>query len=445
MNKILLIIEREFMTRVRKKSFIVMTLLTPILFAALMVGPSLLATMESTELTKIAVIDDSKQFEGKIAETDYIKLNFINNESPEVLKKTFKESGYYAFLHINKTAIANPDSMILYSDKQPSIDVVEHLSNAIEKEIETQKLKAYKIENIDEIMKSIKTKVDVRTIKLSKDGEEKESNTFGTMAIAYIMSFMMYMMVLLFGTQVMQGVIEEKTNRVVEVIISSVKPFQLMMGKILGIAAVCLVQILAWIVLTYTIGNVAVAVIKDKSAPAKTEQVQQMAQQQNIPVNANTTEKSTSSNDILKFVGGQNIILILGSFIFYFLFGFLLYAALFAAVGSAVDNTTDTQQLVMPITLPLILAILVMISGIKSPDGPIAFWFSMIPFTSPIVMLARIPFGVPTWQLITSGALLVITFVIVTWMAAKIYRTGILLYGKKYTWKEMWKWVRYKN
>jgi len=445
MNKILLIIEREFMTRVRKKSFIVMTLLTPILFAALMVGPSLLATMESTELTKIAVIDDSKQFEGKIAETDYIKLNFINNESPETLKKSFKESGYYAFLHINKTAIANPDSMILYSDKQPSIDVVEHLSNAIEKEIETQKLKAYKIENIDEIMKSIKTKVDVRTIKLSKDGEEKESNTFGTMAIAYIMSFMMYMMVLLFGTQVMQGVIEEKTNRVVEVIISSVKPFQLMMGKILGIAAVCLVQILAWIVLTYTIGNVAVAVIKDKSAPAKTEQVQQMAQQQNIPVNANTTEKSTSSNDILKFVGGQNIILILGSFIFYFLFGFLLYAALFAAVGSAVDNTTDTQQLVMPITLPLILAILVMISGIKSPDGPIAFWFSMIPFTSPIVMLARIPFGVPTWQLITSGALLVITFVIVTWMAAKIYRTGILLYGKKYTWKEMWKWVRYKN
>lgn len=449
MNKILLIIEREFMTRVKKKSFIIMTLLTPILFAALMVGPSLLASMESTELTKIAVIDDSKQFEGKIAETNYIKLNFINNESPEVLKKTFKESGYYAFLHINKTAIANPDSMILYSDKQPSIDVVEHLSNAIEKEIETQKLKTYKIENIDEIMKSIKTKVDVRTIKLSKDGEEKESSTFGTAAIAYIMSFMMYMMVLLFGTQVMQGVIEEKTNRVVEVIISSVKPFQLMMGKILGIAAVCLVQILAWIVLTYAIGNIAVAVIKDKNTPAKTEQVQQMAakelQQQNIPSDIKTTEKSVDSNEILKLFGGQNILLILLSFIFYFLFGFLLYAALYAAVGSAVDNPTDTQQLVMPITLPLILAILVMISGIKSPDGPIAFWFSMIPFTSPIVMLARIPFGVPTWQLITSGVLLVITFVVVTWMAAKIYRTGILLYGKKYTWKEMWKWVRYKN
>ena len=449
MNKILLIIEREFMTRVKKKSFIVMTLLTPILFAALMVGPSLLASMESTELTRIAVIDDSKQFEGKIAETDYIKLNFISNESPEALKKTFKESGYYAFLHINKTAIANPDSMILYSDKQPSIDVVEHLSNAIEKEIETQKLKAYKIENIDEIMKSIKTKVDVRTIKLSKDGEEKESSTFGTAAIAYIMSFMMYMMVLLFGTQVMQGVIEEKTNRVVEVIISSVKPFQLMMGKILGIAAVCLVQILAWIVLTYAIGNIAVAVIKDKNTPAKTEQVQQMAakelQQQNIPGDVKAPEKSVNSNEILKFFGGQNIMLILVSFIFYFLFGFLLYAALYAAVGSAVDSPTDTQQLVMPITLPLILAILVMISGIKNPDGPIAFWFSMIPFTSPIVMLARIPFGVPTWQLITSGVLLVITFILVTWMAAKIYRTGILLYGKKYTWKEMWKWVRYKN
>ena len=449
MNKILLIIEREFMTRVKKKSFIIMTFLTPILFAALMVGPTLLASMENTELTKIAVIDNSKQFEGKIAETDYIKLKYLNDESTESLKKNFKESGYYAFLYINKTAIANPDSIILYSDKQPSIDVVSHISSAIEKEIETQKLKAYKIENIDEIMKTIKTKVDVRTIKLSKGGEEQEGNTFVTMGIAYVMSFMMYMMVLLFGTQVMQGVIEEKTNRVVEVIISSVKPFQLMMGKILGIAAVCLVQIIAWIILTYAIGAISISIFTDKSNPVKTEQAQQLAtqglQQQNISGNINAPEKSMTSNEILNLFGGQNVILILGSFIFYFLFGFLLYAALFAAVGSAVDNSTDSQQLVMPITLPLILAIIVMISGIKSPDGPLAFWFSMIPFTSPIVMLARIPFGVPAWQLITSGLLLIITFVIVTWLAAKIYRTGILLYGKKYTWAEMWKWIMYKN
>jgi len=449
MNKILLIIEREFMSRVKKKSFIIMTLLTPLLFAALMVGPSLLASMENTELTKIAVIDESKYFEGKIKETDYIKFNFLSNSTIDEFRKDFEKSGYYAILFINKSALTNPDSIIIYSNKQPSIDVVSHISNAIEKEVETNKLKAYKIENIDEILKAVKTNIDVRTIKWSKDGSEKESNQFVTMGIAYVMSFLMYMMVLLFGTQVMQGVIEEKSNRVVEVIISSVKPFQMMMGKILGIAAVCLVQILAWIFLTYAIGNIAISFISDKGQPTKTEQVQKMVgnelQQQNMPSNIQSPEKKMSSNEILKLFEGQNVLLIIGSFIFYFLFGFLLYAALFAAVGSAVDNPADTQQLVMPITMPLILSIIVMISGIKSPDGPLAFWFSMIPFTSPIIMLTRIPFGVPTWQLITSAGLLIVTFVVVTWMAAKIYRTGILLYGKKYTWKEMWKWIRYKN
>ncbi len=426
-----------------------MTLLTPVLFAALMVGPSLLASMESTEMTKIAVIDNSKHFEGKIKETDYIKLNFLSNETVDNFRKNFEKSGYYALLYINKNALSNPDSIILYSNKQPSIDVVSHISKTIEKEVETQKLKSFKIENIEEIMKTIKTDIDVRTIKWSKDGVEKESNQFVTMGIAYIMSFLMYMMVLLFGTQVMQGVIEEKTNRVVEVIISSVKPFQLMMGKILGIAAVCLVQILSWIILTYAIGTITISFVADKSAPAKTEQAQQMVtnelQQQNITGDIKTPEKSMSSNDILKLFEGQNVLLILGSFIFYFFFGFLLYAALFAAVGSAVDNVSDTQQLVMPITMPLILAIIVMISGIKSPDGPLAFWFSMIPLTSPIIMLTRIPFGVPVWQLALSAFILVATFIVVTWMAAKIYRTGILLYGKKYSWAEMWKWLKYKN
>jgi len=449
MNKILLIIEREFMSRVKKKSFIIMTLLTPVLFAALMVGPSLLASMESTDLTKIAVIDESKHFEGRIKETDYIKLNFLSNETVDNFKKNFENSGYYALLYINKSALNNPDSIILYSNKQPSIDVVSHISKTIEKEVEIEKLKSFKIEKIDEIMNVIKTNIDVRTIKWSKDGEEKESNQFVTMGIAYIMSLLMYMMVLLFGTQVMQGVIEEKTNRVVEVIISSVRPFQLMMGKILGIAAVCLVQILSWIILTYAIGTLTISFIADKSTPAKTEQAQQMVtnelQQQNMAGDIKTPEKSMSSNEILKLFEGQNVLLILGSFIFYFLFGFLLYAALFAAVGSAVDNVSDTQQLVMPITLPLILSIIIMISGIKSPDGPLAFWFSMIPLTSPIIMLTRIPFGVPVWQLALSATILVLSFVAVTWMAAKIYRTGILLYGKKYSWAEMWKWLRYKN
>lgn len=435
------------MTRVKKKSFIVMTLLTPILFAALMVGPSLLASMESTELTKIAVIDDSKQFEGKIPQTDYIKLEYLVNQSADNFKKDFEKSGYYALLYINKNALTNSDSIILYSNIQPSIDVVQHVSNAIEKEVEAQKLKVYKIDNIDEIMKAIKTNINVRTIKWTKDGEAKESNTLVTMGIAYIMSFMVYMLIFLFGTQVMRGVIEEKTSRIVEVIVSSVKPFQMMMGKIVGIAAVSLLQILVWVLLTFAIvTTISSFLTTGKVEKVKTEQqaLTNLTQQDGAQA-PNAAEVKEVKNSFMAALSNQNFGLLIGGFIFYFLGGFLLYAALFAAVGSAVDNETDTQQLVMPITLPLILSIIIMISGIKSPDGPLAFWFSMIPFTSPIIMLTRLPFGVPTWQLITSASLLIVTFVGITWLAAKIYRTGILLYGKKYTWKEMWKWITYKN
>jgi ABC-2 type transport system permease protein len=444
MNKILLIIEREFMTRVKKKSFIILTLLTPILFAALMVGPTYLASLEVTEVRTIGIVDNSNSFVGRIPDTDYIKFTNLNNTPIDYIKKNFDQMGYYAVLSIDSLS----KEFTIFSAKQPSIDVTSHIESSIEKEIETRKLKSYNIENLDKILADIKTKVDVKTIKLSKAGEEKESNTLVTMGIAYVLSFLMYMMVLLSGTQVMQGVIEEKTNRIVEVIISSAKPFQLMMGKIIGLAAVSLVQIMAWIILTYALGTIGIAAFAGGSTakPGQTEQVMaNELQQPNPAANIQTPEKSMTSNDFMKLFDGQNIPFMLGCYIFYFIFGFLLYASLFAAVGSAVDSITDTQQLTTPITIPLILAIIVMISGIKSPDGPLAFWFSMIPFTSPIIMLTRIPFGVPTWQLVVSALLLVVTFVAVTWMAAKIYRTGILLYGKKHTWKEMWKWVRYSS
>lgn len=449
MKQIYLILQREFMTRVRKKSFIIMTLLTPILFAALMVLPSYFAMMEDTETKSIAVIDNTGSFPDAISQTDYLKFSYISNTSVDQIKNSLEESGYYALLTIDSTSDKITPKLTIYSPKQPSIDVISHIENSLEKEIETRKLKSYNIENLDKILNDVKTEVKLRSIKVTKDGEEKESNTLITMGIAYIMSFLMYMMVLLMGNQIMQGVIEEKNNRVIEVVISSVKPINMMLGKIFGLASVSLLQILIWVVLTFGLASVGISFITEKSGKANTEQVQaakNMAEQQGINTDNIPTEvNSNESNNFLTALQNQNFGLIIGGFIFYFLGGFLLYAALYAAVGSAVENITDTQQLVLPITMPLILSIIVMMSGIKSPDGSLAFWFSMIPFTSPVIMLTRLPFGVPGWQLALSASLLVITFIVVTIFAAKIYRVGILMYGKKYTWAEMWKWMRYKN
>jgi ABC-2 type transport system permease protein len=424
-----------------------MTVLTPILFAGLMVVPALIATMEDKNERHIAVVDDTGIFEGKIPETEYLKFSFLKDVDVDDLKETFHESNYYAVLYIGKMVATSPDAVVLYSNKQPSIDITSHISSALKNEIESQKLLAYDIENLDEILSSIKTSVRVRTVKWTKDGEAKESSTELAMGMAYILSFLVYMLIFLFGTQVMRGVIEEKSSRIVEVIVSSVKPFQLMMGKILGIAAVSLVQIVLWIVLTFGLVTAAsTLLLSSGSDKMSQEMVTSLMEQQGASqvVPAEVADNSFV-NELMTALSNVNFVLIIGGFIFFFIGGYLLYAAMFAAVGSAVDNEADTQQLVMPITIPLILAIIVMVSGLRSPDGSISFWFSMIPFTSPIVMITRLPYGVPTWELILSGSLLIITFIAITWLAGKIYRTGILLYGKKHTWAEMWKWIRYSS
>ncbi len=447
MNKIFLIIQREFMTRVRKKSFIIITLLSPLFFAAIAVLPSYLASLEVTEVRTVAVIDNTGAYTNVIPSTEYIKITYLKDTQGDIVKRNLDEAGYYALLVIDSTKNAYQPALTLFSPKQPAIDVMQHLENTLEKEIETRKLKGYNIDNLDKIMADVKTKVSIKSLKISKSGEEKESSTIVAMAIAYIMSLLMYMMVLITGQQVMVGVIEEKSNRVVEVIISSVKPFQMMTGKIFGMASVSILQIIIWVVMTAALAGVGINILNQKMAvKPTTEQMQTMAQASPEAAQAleAVSQGTNDGNNIMAALLNQNFALLIGGFLFYFLFGYLLYAAMFAAVGSAVENITDTQQLTLPITLPLILAIIVMISGIKSPDGPLAFWFSMIPFTSPVIMLTRLPFGVPAWQLALSASILVATFVLIIWLAAKIYRVGILMYGKKYTWKEMIKWINYK-
>lgn len=448
MSKIFLVLEREFLTRVRKKSFIIMTILAPLLFAGLMVVPMIIATMDDTKERSIAVIDDSGLFKNKITETEYLKFVYLDGVTVPDIQSTFSESGYYAVLYIGSMVASTPDAVILYSDKQPSMDITSHISSSIKNEIETQKLKTYDIENLDDILKSIKTNVRVRTIKWSKDGEAKESSSELVFGLAYILSFLVYMLIFMFGSLVMRGVIEEKTSRVVEVIVSSVKPFQLMMGKILGIAAVSLLQIVIWLILTFGLVSAAGSIFLDssKKAVAQQETVTNLMEQAGVAQTVTeAADQPSFANEMMTALSNINFVLIIGGFIFFFIGGYLLYAAMFAAVGSAVDSEADTQQLILPVTIPLILAIVVMVSGLKSPDGSLTFWFSIIPFTSPIIMITRLPYGVPTWELALSAALLVITFVAITWLAAKIYRVGILLYGKKHTWKEMWKWIKYKN
>jgi ABC-2 type transport system permease protein len=452
MNKISVIIKREYVTRVRKKSFILLTIFTPLLMAAIVILPTVLMMNQEGVSKKIAVIEDkSDLFKGVINNTKDAEFVYLGNTRLEDIKSNFEQAGYYGILYIAPEVINVPNAIQLISKQQPPIGLLEHIESSLEKEIERQKLLAYKIENLDEIMKNVHTDVSVQTIKIDESGQVKETSTGIAMALAYIFGLLMYMLVFIFGSQVMRGVIEEKTSRVVEVIISSVKPVQLMMGKIIGIALVGLTQFLIWILLTIGIvAGLKSTIIKNTGITEIAQSVPQNLMQGNNlgPVTAQSAEVSPEMAEFIKMFDSamnQPWGLIIFSFIFFFVTGYLLYASVFAAIGSAVDNETETQQFMMPVTIPIIIALMVAIGTMQNPESPLAFWCSLIPLTSPIVMMARIPFGVPGWQIALSMILMIITFVAFVWMAAKVYRTGILMYGKKTSWKEIWKWLRYNG
>ncbi len=447
MNKINIIIAREYLSRVKKKSFIVMTILGPLLFAALMIAPAWIASMEDTEVKTIAVIDSSGLFEKRLPETEYIKFTYLQNQSVDKVRENFEESGYYALLHIPHVITYVPNGVQLYSNKQAGFGLTSHISGSIEKIVEQQKMKAAGVD--EEVLQSIRTDVNIRTIQWTKDGEERESSTAVTTILGYISGFLIYMFIFMFGAQVMRGVIEEKTSRIVEIIVSSAKPFQLMMGKIVGLGLVGLTQFLLWVVLTLGLVTVGkAALFPELSTPDTQEVVAQniMSQQAGGEQMAEAAEIASPDKieQIFSAIEQINFVTVIGAFLFYFLGGYLLYSSLFAAVGAAVDNETETQQFMLPITIPLILGFIIMMNAVQNPQGPLAFWGSIIPFTSPIVMMVRIPFGVPIEDFLLSAGLLVITFMGTTWLAGKIYRIGILMYGKKINYKELWKWIRYK-
>jgi ABC-2 type transport system permease protein len=437
MSKIGIIIQREYKTRVIKKSFIIMTFLSPLLFAAIMVIPLWLSSAKTTESKTIAVVDRTDEYAQAIPSNESYQFE-IAKEPNQDIGKSKLSSDYYAILLISGDLMKDSTAVTLYSQKQINLDLKSYIADHLSKYVENKKLEASHIPNIRQIIKESQTPVNVTTVKLDSNGNEVITSTDIATFIGALATFLIYLFIFMYGAQVMRGVVEEKTNRIVEIIISSVRPFEMMMGKIIGIALVGLTQFLLWILLTVIITNVAGIAMFGSTF----SQLQQSAQMTAVQ-DHNTTHQLVLG--LIQGLQGINFVEITGFFLFYFIGGYLLYASLFAAIGSAVDNETDTQQFMLPITIPIIFAFYAAFYSLQNPDGPLAFWCSIIPFTSPIVMMVRLPFDVPLWEKLLSVSLLIITFLSTTWLAAKIYRTGILMYGKKVTWKEMWKWLRYSN
>ena len=425
MNKIILIIKREYLTRVRKKTFLISTLLFPLLYLALIFGTGYLTAKSGSRL-KIAVIDSSGYFDvGKIERENALDSSTVLSLvklQPDSLKKNFVSLGYdgYVVIPEMKNWEDGLDDLPMYSDHTMSVDgarPVERKLNNIWSNVKNEKL------GIDDAKKKV---LELSNINIeAQNVNDTRANSGVSSVIGIISAILIYFILMIYGSQVMMGVMEEKTNRIAEVIVSSVKPFQLMLGKIVGICLVALTQVFLWIAFIFIIYNVTKASGAGGSMTGVIGQIQEVFTSTNIP-------------------------LILFFFIFYLLGGFFFYASMFAAIGSAVnEDMREAQSLSFPLMMPIIFAIVTMQAVIKDPTGPLAVWGSMIPFTSPIYMMARIPFGVPGtvpwWQVGASMVILIGGFIFTTWFAGKIYRTGILMYGKKPSWKEMIKWAMRKN
>lgn len=434
MNKIWLIIKREYITRVRNKTFLISTFLLPIVMILFIFGSVFIAVSSQSKL-KVAVANDAGYLKNSVkSDSSSITFDFITG----IDSLNYDKKGYDAVLYIPSNSTSN--NYAIYSKKQLGLETEGRITGKLNKAIENKLLlqKGIHKETLDSITAQTKDAVELNNRVLDESGKVKEANAGLAYGIAFGSGILIYITMLVFGAMVMRGVMEEKTNRIAEVIISSVKPFQLMIGKIIGIAGVGLTQFLLWIILIFTLTSVAGAFIPHDLL----EQANQMNSR--VP-GAQNNAAALKYLEFSSILGSANWGLIIGCFLFYFLGGYLFYSSLFAAVGSVVEDSQESQSLMFPIMMPIIFAFIMLSSGLNNPNSNMMFWGSMIPFTSPIIMMGRIPFGVPMWQLGLSMLLLVGGFLFTTWMAGKIYRTGILLYGKKATWKEMIKWAFKKS
>lgn len=443
------IIAREYLTRVKKKSFLLTTFLVPVLFAAMCILPSVIMFMAKDTGKKVAVIDNSGIVMSYLADSDEVDYEDFTGHCADSLKLQFDTYGLDALVVISEIdSAARSLSVASYSFKPMSMTMKEGLQARIDDAVEDYRLAQYEIDDLKQIMEDVKSDVTIATYTLGESGEEKITSSEVYMIISMILSIIIYMFIAMFTGMVMQSVIEEKASRVVEVLVSSVKATELMFGKIIGVACVALTQFFLWILLTVVlVGGVSAFVGLDSlmGDTAQQEQMMQMAGSMGGVDMAQMADMATQEEGlgaIISTLRDINYGQLIFAFIVYFALGYLLYASFFAAIGSAVENEADTTQLQMPVTVPLLLAFFIALYAFNAPDSQLVWWGSMIPFTSPIVMLARIPFGVPMWELALSIALLAATFLACGWLSAKIYKIGILMFGKKTTFKDLWKWLK---
>ena len=436
MNKIGIIITREFNERVRKKSFIITTILMPLLMIGLMVAPSLMMLFAKGDQKSLVVIDQSGIIAPSLEGDDEITFTPMD----VTLDEARADNNIFGVLWIGSDVVDNPSNVKLYTNSSSSMSLESNLASQMEKIIERERLKRYDIENLEQIMQDVKVRVSFTTFRndLSEEGEDEEA-TSSTIAylLGLVLGMMLYMFLIIYGSMVMTSVIEEKGSRVLDVLVSSVNPFQLMMGKILGVASVAVTQIAIWGVLVCGIGAVVLPALMPEDVMQTVEAVQ-MGQM--TSVEADIDADLLSAVSLATDVGG--LVMMFVWLLLFLVGGFLFYSAMFAAVGSAVDSIQDANQLQTPITVPIILALILAMSVFNDPNSTLAFWGSIIPFTSPVVMMARVPFGIPTWQIILSLVLLYASVVAMAWAAGKIYRVGIFMHGKKPSFKELLSWMK---
>ncbi|MDI9551292.1 MAG: ABC transporter permease [Candidatus Cryptobacteroides sp.] len=458
------VIAREYLTRVKKKSFLITTFLVPILFAGIFVIIFLIMGSTKERSQKVAVVDQSGFVMPYLESTDRITYLDFSKNDPDSLKNQLEQFGMDVMVRISPLdTVKKTVSVQSYSKDPVGVDFSTGLSDRVENAVEDYRIQQYGIENLKQIMQDVKCDVKVTEYTIDEKGNESISESGIYMMISLFLGIIIYMFIAMFGGQVMSSVIEEKTSRVVEVLISSVKSVDLMFGKIIGVALVALTQFLMWIVLTgFLLGVAGSAFGKDmlQNFTAGSESVTQVTgmspeQMQSLGIpsvqdameaEADTSAAAAGQPDeltvIINTLSNVPWVKLIIAFLIYFILGYLLYSSFFAAIGSTVENEGDAQQLLLPVTVPLMIAYFVILIAFQNPDSGLVVWCSMIPFTSPIVMLARIPYGVPDWQLILSILLLFLTFLACAWLSAKIYRAGILMFGKKTTFKDLWKWLK---
>ena len=488
------VISREYSTRVKKKSFLVTTFVVPILFAAFIVGVTYIMGNTKQRKQDVAVVDQSGIVFSHLENTDRLTFADYSLSDPDSLKADLDAIGKDVLVVISPLdTVSKSVSVSAYSGKPLGVEFTSGLAGKVDKAVEEYRVRQYGIDNLSKIMEEVRSDVKINEYTLGEDGKESVSESGIYMIVSMLLGIIIWMFIVMFGGQVMSSVIEEKNSRVVEVLISSVKAVDLMFGKIIGVALVALTQFMLWIVLSVVLVSVAGAFIGQDMLKDISSNPQMMAQTMGVspeqlsalnlgqasgsvavdlsagdsasaitassPSAAGDSALASASADSLSAAAPaeqDDLSVIIGtlanipwtrliiSFLLYFLLGYLLYASLYAAIGSAVENEGDAQQLQMPVTIPLLIAYFIILMAFQNPDSQLVVWGSLIPFTSPIVMLARIPYGVPMWQLVLSFALLLLTFIACAWASAKIYKAGILLFGKKTTFKDLWKWLKMK-